>query len=110
MYTTLAIQTARMQPAILSQTRQDVRLAADLNNLEGHVYDIDMNPPDYEAERVFFLNAPTEVVRHTRVPLRSIIVMLHRQDVLSIIDAPPTLRPMHHKEMNKLRRIRCFVT
>ena len=62
----LAIQTARMQPAILSQTRQDVRLAADLNNLEGHVYDIDMNPPDYEAERVFFLNAPTEVVRHTR--------------------------------------------
>lgn len=65
-YTTLAIQTARMQPAILSQTRQDVRLAADLNNLEGHVYDIDMNPPDYEAERVFFLNAPTEVVRHTR--------------------------------------------
>ena len=50
----------------LSHTRKDVQLAADLNNLEGHMYDIDMNPPDYEAERVFFLNAPTEVVRHTR--------------------------------------------
>ena len=34
----------------LSQMRKDVQLAADLNNLEGHMYDIDMNPPDYEAE------------------------------------------------------------
>ena len=63
-YTTLAIQAARMQPAILSQTRKDVQLAADLNNLEGHMYDIDMNPPDYEMRQS--LNAPTEVVRHTR--------------------------------------------
>ena len=28
----------------LSQMRKDVQLAADLNNLEGHMYDIDMNP------------------------------------------------------------------
>ena len=66
-YTSICVQTTSLQPSILSQTRHNVVLASDLINIsESNAYDITMNAPNYEAERIYFLNVPREVVRRTR--------------------------------------------
>ena len=65
--TSIHVQTTSLHPSILSQTRHHVVLASDLNNIsESNAYDITMNAPNYEAERIYFLNVPQEVVRRIR--------------------------------------------
>ena len=54
-YTSICVQSASLQPSILSQTRQNVVFASDLNDTsESHV--IIMNSPNYESQRIYFLN------------------------------------------------------
>ena len=65
--TSIHVLASNLQPSILSQTRHHVVLASDLNNTsENNTYDITMNDPNYEAERIYFLNVPQDVVRRTR--------------------------------------------
>jgi len=66
-YTAIRVQAANVRPSILSQARRNAVFANDLNDVsESNVYDININPPDYEAERIYFLNVPQDVVRRTR--------------------------------------------
>ena len=65
-YIDIAVNVTNLQPSILSQARGDTILAANLNHIEQHERTITRNPPDYDSERIFFLNAPIDVVRRTR--------------------------------------------
>ena len=67
-YTAIRVQAANVRPSILSQARRNAVFANDLNDVsESNVYDININPPDYESDRIYFLNVPQDVVRRTRI-------------------------------------------
>ena len=103
-YTSICVQTTSLQSSILSQTRQNVVLASDLNNIsESNAYDITINAPNYEAERIYFLNVPQEVVRRTRNATTN-----HYQSVGSSgritnnYRSPSTQRPIRQDDMRRL--------
>ena len=70
LYASLAVHQARLRPSLLSQLRGTLPGIHDWNSEDSNaginVHDLRMNAADYEAERIYFLNVPTDVVRRTR--------------------------------------------
>ena len=70
LYTSLAVHRAHLRPSLLSQLRGTLPGICDWNSEDSNtginVHDLRMNAADYEAERIYFLNVPTDVVRRTR--------------------------------------------
>ena len=68
-YMELCAHSTRLGPSLLSQTRQNVSFATNLNDTthEASATSINIEPPNYEADRTFFLNASSDVVRRTHI-------------------------------------------
>ena len=66
-YMELCVNSTRLGPSLLSQTRQNISFAHDFNHVvpEANATTINVSPPDYEADRIYFLNASENVVRRT---------------------------------------------